>query len=203
MSVNQVAQRHLRSNKSFNEKAYALLGSTVVAEPLPGKFTQIASAQGLTNQQLTTIMVYLPIDITVLGVQWYQSTAGAYTANNYNGWGCYSLSGGSMTLVGSSTTDGNIWKATSNTWNQKAFSSPIALTEGIYILTPHYCRSAETTQPLIGGFAAMQQSGVTVYNFANSVKISSTLLLQTSLPTPQAFSGMSNTASMWYGALYS
>ena len=105
----------------------------------------------LADQTAYFSLIYVNRTMTVTGIKWWQSTQGSYTANNYNGWALYSLSGGTATLIDNTTNDGNIWKATQSVAS-KAFPSTHALSEGVYVIMDLYCRSAETTALSLGEF---------------------------------------------------
>ena len=167
--------------------AYQALGSSIKSVSLSClSLTNLTTSGALTNQQIRFFAVYLAKAQTITGVKWMQLTAGNYTANNYNGLGLYSYSGGTLTLVASSTNDGNIWKVSStNTFQSKAFSSTYAAAAGVYYVGALYCSSAQTTAP--GIYAAV--TGNATYDFTSV--ISSTLNAQTSLPSTQLSSGLS------------
>lgn len=168
-------------------EAYQLLGSSIKSVSLSCiSLTNLTTSGALTNQQIRFFAVYLPKAQTITGVKWMQLTAGNYTANNYNGLGLYSYSGGTLTLVASSTNDGNIWKVSStNTFQSKAFSSTYAAAAGVYYVGALYCSSAQTTAP--GIYAAI--TGNATYDFTSV--ISATLNTQTALPSSQASNGLS------------
>lgn len=167
--------------------AYQALGSSVKSVSLSClSLTNLTTSGALTSQQIRFFAVYLAKAQTITGVKWMQLTAGNYTANNYNGIGLYSYSGGTLTLVASSTNDGNIWKVNStNLFQSKAFSSTYAAAAGVYYVGALYCSSAQTTAP--GIYAAV--TGNATYDFTSV--ISSTLNAQTSLPATQLSSGLS------------
>lgn len=168
------------------------LGSAIIASPLGKSPIDVTSAFTLGNQSLRVAAIEILKDMTITGVKWYQNIKGDYTANNYNGVGLYSYSGGTLTLVASSTDDGNIWKAAANAWTSKVFSATYSATAGIYYVAALYCRSAVVTAPSIGvlpGFVAASSGGV---DFANSAKLVGTYASQTSLTTPVNMSSFSN-----------
>lgn len=183
--------------------AYPLIGGAILAEPLGGGIANITTSLASVDQQLIFTLVYLPKAATITGVKWYQATAGVYTSNNYNGVGLYSLSGGTATLLSSSTDDGTIWKATASTFPSKALAASQALAKGIYVVAALYCRSAVTTEPILGCLPALNSSAVNIGDFTNSVKINSTLAAQTAMPSPtKAMSAMSSINAQRYFALY-
>ena len=185
-----------------NPSIMALLGSTILAEPVTGDVFKTASSSNLTDGQVRWVAVYIPAAITITGIKWIQQTQGNYTADNYNGVGLYSYSGGNITLVASSTDDGNIWKATSFTWSSKAFSSTYSASPGLYFAALIYNSSAQTTAPAL---RANQLSSdlLNTVDFTNSAKLGSSLTGQTTLPAgPSAMSTLTTNSAIPYLALY-
>lgn len=130
------------------------LGSNILAQSIP--IRNIASTStALADGVAVFIPVYLPKDATITGVKWRHATAGNYTADNYNGVGLYTANGTGLTLVASSTDDGNIWKQSATSVASKALSSPYAATAGLYYVGLLYNSSAQTTAP------ALQKSAIT------------------------------------------
>ena len=126
--LSSVIKKNLNENKlnsNYDIKAYQAMGSTIVAQTV-GVDAMINSVNGavLVEAQAEFVAVWLDKAQTITGVKWYQTVAGNYTGDNYNGVGLYSYSGGTITLVASSTNDANIWKATANTVGSKAFTTP-------------------------------------------------------------------------------
>lgn len=182
-------------------KAYQALGSTIVAQNVDGNLADANSSLTMISQRSYWSLIYLPVATTLTGVKWKQVTAGNYTANNYNGVGLYSISGGTCTLVASSTDDGNIWKATSGTIASKAFSSTYAAAAGVYMVVALHSSSANTTSPVIGMLTGFSGFINTTWDFTNSAKSSGLISSLTALPSPtQAFSGMTaSTSEAWFG----
>lgn len=181
------------------------LGSAILAQPYFGGIDRITTTGALTNSQLKFTVVRLTKDATITGVKWWQGTAGSYTANNYNGVELWSISGGTMTLRAASTDDGNIWKATGNTWASKAFSSTYAATAGVYVIAVLYNNSAQTTAPQVGITTAVNNSAILNLDFTNSVKLSPVIASTTTLPSigsTQAMSGTTANSTQMYFALY-
>ncbi len=159
------------------------LGSTVKNVGLGCRsWTNIVGSFGMTSQQLILASVYIPFATTITGVKWWQVVQGVYTANNYNGVGLYTYSGGTLTLVASSTNDGNIWKGGTGSMQTKAFSSTYSAAAGVYYIGAIYCTSAQTTAPQIGT-GTVKNSGI-IGDFTNSARINSHYNTQTSLTTP-------------------
>lgn len=185
-----------------NPSIMALLGSTILAEPITGDVYKTSSSTNLTDGQVRWVAVYIPRSMTITGVKFMQQTQGSYTADNYNGVGLYSYSGGNLTLVASSTDDGNIWKATSFTWSSKAFSSTYAASAGLYFVALLYNSSAQTTAPAL---RANQLSSdlLNTVDFTNTAKAGSSLTGQTGFPAgPTAMSTLTTNSAIPYLALY-
>lgn len=161
----------------------------------------VTSGIGLTNQRLQFAAYYIPKATTITGVKWYQNTQGNYTANNYNGVGLYTYSSGTLTLVASSTDDGNIWKAAASGWRSKAFSSTYSASKGIHFIGYLYCSSAQTTAPALGSSTGYSSSSV-VFDFTNSARILGYVGSQTSLPATQATSGLTSEGNTFVIHLY-
>ena len=124
-------------------------------------------------------------------VRWFQTVNGSYTANNYNGVGLYSVSGGTLTLVASSTNDGNIWQQGSQ-WQSKAFSSTYSASAGIYYIAVVRNSSAQTTAPSVGiiGSGSSTYDGTGGFDYTNNNKTFGIVSSQTTLPSTQALSGV-------------
>ncbi len=117
---------------------YAALGGTIKAEPVWATLGNVTLTLTMASGTGRFVAVYLPVAATLTGVKWFQSVQGVYTSNNYNGVGLYTYSEGTLTLVASSTNDGNIWKGTGNTFTSKAFSSTYAAAAGVYFVCALY-----------------------------------------------------------------
>lgn len=118
---------------NIKAKAYQLMGGDVKAFPIsmssPGNAHVV-----MVDGRVCYIAFYIDRTTTVTGVHWLQYTAGNYVADNYNGFGLYSLTGTALAKIDSTANDGNIWKATANTRGTKAFTAPRVLTKGIYYI---------------------------------------------------------------------
>ena len=177
------------------------LGSSFKGTTLSSPIIQVNNTTNLSNQVLYLYASYIPKNSTITGVKWYQGTAGVYTANNYNGIGLYSYSGGTLTLVASSTNDGNIWKTTANGWASKAFTSAYSASKGVYYIAFLYNYSAFTTHPSLGISSGIT-FGSNTYDFTNSAKTFGSVGAITSLPSTQAISGVGVTSQTFVIQLY-
>lgn len=152
------------------QAAYNALGSGIkgfnVANPINAVTSQFSITSG--NNYLSAY--YIPVASTITGVKWFQITTGVYTAGNYNGVGLYSYSAGTITLVASSTNDGNIWKS-SGGWNSKAFASSYSASAGVYFICFLFTSSATTTNPVIGAWFNNIFNSVVPMDFTNNAKL--------------------------------
>lgn len=171
---------------------YTALGSAAVAETI-NPLSTIGTNSTLTNQRVHFTALWLSKSATITGIKFFVTTAGNYTANNYNGAGLYSYSGGTLTLVASTTNDGNFFK-TAN-WNTKPFSSTYSASPGLYFVAFLYCRSAETTAP---STAISSISGLNLLSmdFSDSARVNPYLDTQTALPSSTAMSSMTGSANL-------
>lgn len=158
------------------------LGATLKAQTFPLSMSNSASTRAGSDNRIDFYALYLPTDQTITGVNWMQAVQGNYTGDNYNGWGLYSYSGGTLTLRASTTNDSEIWKGTANTMQTKAFSSTYAATAGVYYVAWLYCHSSQTTAPTIA--AKPNLSGGNNGLYTNSASLAFTQTGQTALPTP-------------------
>lgn len=188
---------------SSSLRAYQALGSAAIGETVGGTISILTGSVGLPGQQATFIPIWVPLAGTITGAKWLQLTQGVYTASNYNGIGLYTYNAGTLTLVASSTDDGNIWKGASGTWQSKAFTSPYSATQGLYFICLLYNNSAQTTAPAFSRLANANSNAMT-FDFTNSAKLFAVLSGATSLPSPtQTMSGISNSGIYtYYIALY-
>jgi hypothetical protein len=178
------------------------LGSNIIAYSNGLTPNHGTVSTGMSNQVVRLQSIYIRNKTNIEGVKWYQSVAGVYTANNYNGVGLYFYSGGTLTLVAISTNDGNIWKATSNTWSSKNFSSTYEAVPGVYFIGLLYCTSSQGTPPSLGGFFNLVNANIASVDYSNSEKFSGTVSSQTGLSSTYLMSNVSPVSSQYILALY-
>lgn len=189
-----------QTDNSIN--AFTLLGSGAKGFPIGYTIANISSNQTLTENTLYLVACELRKSYTITGVKWYQSTQGNYTADQYNGVGLYTISGGVLTLVASSTDDGNIWKAAANGMGSKAFSGQYVATAGVYYIGLLYNNSSQVTAPQIGSVGAVGSVFYTAADFSNSYKLHATLAAQNSLPSSVTMSATTGLAFKIFPFLY-
>lgn len=203
--VTSAIQTQINNKPSNTEviSGYQGLGSTIKASPIGLNLSlNISVATAFTTQRLSLMPVYLSAPATITGVKWYQSTIGNYTANNYNGVGLYSVSGGTITLIASSTNDGNIWQTfATGTWGNKAFSSPLSnQVAGTYFIGALWNASATVTAPSIQTFTSSTAS-VQAFDFTGG-RLASILASQTTLPSPLTLSTTTGASTSFWLSLY-
>jgi hypothetical protein len=190
--------------------AITALGSAIVAQNIDGNLSTVLNNASMTSLRTYWQAVYIDKAQTITGVKWRQAVQGVYTAQTYNGVGLYSYNTGTgvLTLVASSTDDGNIWKAavsTAGSLASKAFSSTYAATPGIYFVCCVYSSSAQTTAPSLGIIIASPTTfniNVGANDFSNSAKTNGIISGLGALPSPtQAMSGITAyaNAEFWFG----
>ncbi len=177
--------------------AYQAAGSVIkgMNVGIPQGVGGIATSVALADAAARFFLYYLPKAATITGVKWYQQTQGTYTAADYNGVGLYSYSAGALTLVASSTDDGNIWKGVSASVQSKAFSTPYSAAAGLYVVAALYNQSAQTTAPAVGSNSVVN-AALIGFDFTNSAKIASTLAAQATLPASTTMAALTGNNTM-------
>lgn len=184
-------------------KVFQALGSEMKAQTVGMSVTNATASLTMPDARAYFTAVWLSDARTITGVGWIQQTAGSYTADATNQIGLYTFSGGTLTLVASSTNDGDLWKASSNTIGKKAFSSTYSAQPGLYFIGMVYNSSAETTAPVIRRVTnAAPHPSFFNFDFTNSAKISGLLDAQSSLPSSVAMSSITTNSNMPYVFIY-
>lgn len=146
--------------------------------------------------------VWLPVAATITGVMFYLTQQGSYTADNDNSVGLYTWSGGTLSLVASSTNDGNIWKAAAG-YATKAFSTTYAASAGLYFVGALYNNSAQVTVPRLGTSGTiLYAANANSIGMATSSKVSMNINGNNSLPATITVSATSNQSQNIWFALY-
>ena len=189
--------------ESADEKHFynATVGPTALYSAWNRPGSQITGTVALADGAVRYVAVNITKAQTITGVTWWQTVAGDYTADNYNGVGLYSIntSTGEITLVASSTDDGNIWKGAANAYYSKAFSSPYSASVGKYMIAYLYNSSAQTTAPSVGITAATQGTNL---HTNGTYKIAGTNPGETTLATPVSNANISLNGSVTWGSVY-
>lgn len=127
------------------------LGSPLINFPAIFTTGNVSSSLALGVRQAFWNAIWLPAG-TITGALFSTITTGVFTANNYNGVVLYSISSPNIIPIADTGNNANIWKQTIQAWHQFAFSSPVTVTTGWYMLGVEYSSSAATTAPAIGSF---------------------------------------------------
>lgn len=171
----------LKTPSNFLE-ALTAFGTSIKALPLGTSIYSFMNGgtSTLVDGSVYYTAFYIPKAITCTGINFVLSTAGNYTADNYNGFGLFSVSGGTYTKITETATDGNIWKTSAYTLGAKPWPSPQTLQPGIYIVALQWNASATTTAPVLYSMSPISANHGLI--LTNSNKISSYQTSQTALP---------------------
>lgn len=196
---------NLQTELDYLDSSVAILnalGAGIIAESYGVPRVLGSVALSFVDGTALFIAVVIHKSATVTGVGWIQTTAGNYTADNFNGVGLYTYSGGTLTQVAVSVNDGNIWKQTSNTVGRKAFSSPYAASPGVYFIGALYNSSAQTTAPSIAGSPNHISVAGMINDLTNSAKITGARTAQTTLLSSESMTNLSGSQQHRYFFLY-
>lgn len=130
----------------------------------------IETTSGLTDARLYVHCLYIPEDCTANGIAFFLSTSGSFTADQYSGFGFYSVSGSTATLVAETPDDANLFKSSANAWASKNFTTPYVCSAGVYAISMLSNRSSTTTLPLLA--VPTQVVAADVQKYAGSFPIS-------------------------------
>jgi len=180
------------ASTSAIQSFFTAIGSTTLFNTLGASYALASTQMAITSQTAVFVPIYIDYATTITGFKWNQGSAGNYTSSNYNGAGLYTTSGGTLTLVASSTDDGNIWKTSNNTVGSKAFSATYSASAGAYYLVLLYSSSAQVTAPTLYGSNTALATPFITYDFTNSNKLFGTKISQTSLPATVGMSTIAN-----------
>jgi len=194
------------ANASVSDDSYILsqtqLGGNIKGQTLGVTLSQVNSAGALQSGMLRLVAVYIRQSQTVTGIKWVPSTAGSYTSSNTNGVALYSWSAGVLTKIAESNNTGGIWSTFFGTgaFGSLAFSSPHAVTSGVYFVGLLYNSSAETTAPTLGTTPAMTNTVASLAGMTGSTCLSGFIAGQTSFPSTINFTSVTpNTTNFWIG----
>lgn len=183
-------------------KTWQALGSTIKAQTVGADISRLVSSLNLTDGQVRFVAVYISKPQYITGVKWLQIVQGNYTADNDNGVGLYTYSGGTLTQVARDTNNGNVWKAAANTYAQEPFTAPYFATPGLYYIGYIYNNSAQVTVPSAAITTSSLGTNAANGDFTNSAKLYGSINTQTTLPTSQLMSGVTTSSTVYWAALY-
>ena len=199
-TINDIVQ----STAPFNDpvSAYRALGSQILSEPIVGTIMLFTTGFNMVSQRIYMAAVYLRSAQTVNGVAFWMAGQGNYTANNHNGIAVFSYSGGTLTQVGASNNNGNLWKGTANTMIKEPFPSAVPLAAGIYFIQALYCSSAQVVAPALLAMPANFNVNMPKMDFTNSAIINGQKSSQTAFTTPVNINTFATEQQTKYLCLY-
>jgi len=197
----RVKQNNLITTNEIEELVivHRALGSQMVAQkPIFNALEVNTTAITMVDNRIFLLPIVVKRDTVITGVKFTNQTQGVYTADNNNKVGLYSYSGGTLTLVASSTNDGNLWKGAANTLQSKAFTTPYLATAGVYFVAMLYNQSAVTTAPALFGTNSFGTAVARTLDHTNSAKLLG-FSAGNDLPATQAMSGVTSASDWaWY-----
>ncbi len=155
----------------------------------------------LADNNIFLTAIWLPVAATITGVTFMLTTTGNYTADNENRIGLYALSGSNLSLVASTANDGNIWKATNNTFVNTPFSSPYVASAGLYWIGALYNQSLQTTAPIMAG-SGPNWITAAACRMGSSLKLTGNASGHNTLPSSITNASISNQSQFQWFALY-
>lgn len=173
---------------------------------MKGETTGVSLADVNTVPPLVDGRVYfaavdLPYAATLTGARFLMNQQGSYTADNNNRIGLYTYSAGTLTLVASSTNNGNLWKAAVNSLISEPFSSTYVAAASLYYVAFVYNNSAQTTAPTLGAKPDTYINVSLEVDLTNSAKITG-YVAGADIPSSQSMSGLTTNVSRFWVGLY-
>lgn len=176
---------------------YISLGANIKYAPMFAYAAASSAVMTMVDGTAYSCLIDVTSDFTTTGVGLEMgSPTGNYTADNWNGFVLFSLSGTAMTEVGRTADTPNLWKTTANTLGYNAFTSPISLTAGKYLIVGVWNASATTAPPVLATFGTTR--GMSTW--ASGVKPQGTLASQATIPSSlnlTSFSASINVCAFW------
>lgn len=182
--------------------AYHQLGSKIKGYPMNLDLSRTTSSNFFTSRNLACILMIVPKADTIKGVAWIQIAKGAYAPSNNNRIGLDSIKFGTDSIfqIASTVNDSNLWQtAANNTWAIKAFSTPIYLPAGVYVLEALFSGTITTSVSIAFG-ASVSSNAAQTADFTTGIKAVSTLALQNDLVSLKKLG--SNTTNVTYPAFF-
>ena len=169
---------------------YQAMGSTIKGKNLICYSPHdVVANVSLSNTTAYFYPYYLQNAATITGIKWWQGAVSTSNAGTYNGFALYSVSGGTLTLVASSTNDTTNFKSGANSWKSKAFSSTYSASAGLYYVSALFTTTGASL-PNIGGAASVSGfGGFGSVDFTNNNKMAGSVSTS-SFPSSQALSGV-------------
>ena len=131
-------------------KIYKKLGTAI--KPIFTLCPQIATTTvtPVDNRVCLTLM-YAADTLTATGVKFSMNAAGAYTADQTNGFALFRISQDTAYKIAETANTATIWTTTAYSPTNIAFGTPVAVYPGFYAIGFIYNNAGQTTQPTFGG----------------------------------------------------
>jgi hypothetical protein len=128
------------------------------------------TSTALTDNVAIFSTIYNAREISCNGVMFFCRTQGVFTGDQENSLALYSINSatGDLTRIAITANNQNIWKGTANTFVSTAWTSPVTLLPGTYIVAGVYNSSAQTTAPAIATASALASSAMGNIVFGNA-----------------------------------
>lgn len=195
---------NIPNNNFFNSGDNGLLGLQELGAPFKGyTIGNVIPTNGnfltLATQRVQYWAVYVPKPALLSTVAFLIATSGVYTSTGYNGFALNTINTttGLLTQVAATTSSTTIW-AGAGGYNTINFATPYAAVEGVYFLSLLYQSSAQVTAPQLLDSALNSNAISFLGAFPASIKLNGILNAQTSIPTTQLMSGLTQTATLTY-----
>lgn len=182
------------SETELDLAAMAFLGSSIKAFPLRGRIGDLTSSSTLLTQTVYYTAINIYKDMTVTGLMTWQNVNGVFTANNYNGVGLFSYSGGTLTKIAESTNDLALWTGGASVWKTIPFSAPVILSKGVYYAAALRCSTAAGTAPTVLAFGNFLTANI-AFDFTNSAFLGAVGTGVTALPSSITASALTKTVN--------
>lgn len=187
----------LKNGNNFLE-ALQRFGTTIKAVPIGIGINSLMNGTSvLTDGAVYYIAFDVADTIVSTGVNYVLNVAGNFTGDNYNGFGLFSVSGGTYTKITQTVTDDNVWKASPFTLATKAWPTPQTLLPGVYMIALQWSASSTTTAPTIYTWGTLTANHALI--LTNSNKISGYVTSQTALPATSTTGSALTVSSVLYG----
>jgi hypothetical protein len=200
-SVTSLTTDLATSRKSQALRTAQTLGSPILAETISPLLATAGTS--LTDNAIRYVAIEVSGAMTATGLMFYQRVQGNFVGDQTNGLSLNSQSAGTITKIAETANDQNIWKNAVG-WVQVPFTSPVALTAGVYYASLIYNVSGSpTTNPQIHmtSFTSTTPAGNSPL-FANSNFVTGQITGQNSFPATQATSGVTAVGGIPYLAIY-
>lgn len=146
-----ITQYNYKNNSSYTSQAKFMkkVGSPFKAfPPFPVNFN---TGVTMVDGRLAMNIIEVIDSTTFTGIKYFIKTQGSYTADNFNGFVLFKVTGTTVTQVAITANTSNAWSIPGYTTGTITFTTPYIAAPGIYYLCALSNWSAVTTAPVIDG----------------------------------------------------